>query len=175
LDQEKQAGGSVEELTRPDRRQENGFRPSGLFSLQHGAFSMKHRLFSVLFALFTLLTLSAALPVHAQGLSAAPPVHAQGGFVDKPGSAMAGVITVVEAKKLRDDTYVQLQGVIVRALGDEKYMFRDSSGEIVVEIDDDVWRGVTVSPDDGVEIRGEIDKDILGISVEIEVEAIKKL
>jgi uncharacterized protein (TIGR00156 family) len=107
---------------------------------------------------------------------AALPACAQGGFVDNAGrSAVSGATTVEEAKKLRDDTPIQLQGQIVRALGDEKYVFRDSSGEIVVEIDDDAWRGVTIGPDDRVEIRGEIDKDIPGFPVEIEVDAVKKL
>jgi uncharacterized protein (TIGR00156 family) len=121
---------------------------------------MKLRLFSAAFALI-----------------AALPVYAQGGFVDNTGRAAtaAGILSVEEAKKLRDDAPVQLQGNIVRALGDEKYVFRDEGGEIVVEIDDDVWRGVTVGPDDRVEIRGEIDKDFPGFPVEIEVDAVKKL
>ena len=120
---------------------------------------MKLRLFSAVFALL-----------------AALPACAQGGFVDNTGrSARSGALTVEEAKRLRDDSPVQLQGKIVRALGDEKYVFRDASGEIVVEIDDDVWRGVTVGPDDRVEIRGEIDKDFPGFPVEVEVDAVKKL
>ncbi|MDR2112406.1 MAG: NirD/YgiW/YdeI family stress tolerance protein [Candidatus Accumulibacter sp.] len=111
----------------------------------------------------------------ALALLAAPPVCAQGGFVDNSGrSAASAALSVEEAKKLRDDSPVQLQGNIVRALGDEKYVLRDASGEIVVEIDDDVWRGVTVGPDDKVEIRGEIDRDFPGFSVEIEVDAVKK-
>ncbi|MDR0575987.1 MAG: NirD/YgiW/YdeI family stress tolerance protein [Candidatus Accumulibacter sp.] len=120
---------------------------------------MKFRLFIIVFALFI-----------------ARPVCAQGGFVDGAGKpATGGIVTVEEAKKLRDDTPARLQGNIVRALGDEKYIFRDASGEIVVEIDDDVWRGVTVGPGDSVEIRGEVDKDFPGFPVEIEVDAIKKL
>jgi uncharacterized protein (TIGR00156 family) len=118
---------------------------------------MKLRLFSTVFA-----------------VAVALPVYAQGGFVDNA-SQSASALTVEEAKKLRDDSSVQLQGNIVRALGDEKYTFRDASGEIVVEIDNDVWRGVTVGPGDKVEIRGEIDKDFPGFPVEIEVDAIKKL
>jgi uncharacterized protein (TIGR00156 family) len=112
----------------------------------------------------------------AFALLAALPVCAQGGFVADTGrSTASGGFTVEEAKALRDDIPVQLQGNIVRALGDEKYVFRDASGEIVVEIDDDIWRGVTVSPNDRVEIRGEIDKDFPGFPVEIEVDAVKKL
>ena len=140
------------------RYRENGFAPLAFF--QHrGVIAVKLRLFSAVFALL-----------------AALPACAQGGFVDDSGrSAASGALTVEEAKERRDDSPVQLQGQIVRALGDEKYVFRDASGEIVVEIDDDVWRGITVGPGDEVEIRGEIDKDFPGFPVEIEVDAVKKL
>jgi uncharacterized protein (TIGR00156 family) len=106
------------------------------------------------------------------------PAGAQGGFVDDAGRSSAsasGTIAVEEAKKLRDDSPVQLQGNIVRSLGDEKYVLRDASGEIIVEIDDDVWRGVTVGVDDKVEIRGEVDRDFPGFPVEIEVDVIRKM
>ncbi|MDR0735289.1 MAG: NirD/YgiW/YdeI family stress tolerance protein [Zoogloeaceae bacterium] len=97
---------------------------------------------------------------------------AQGGFVGP--SATSEAKTIVEAKDLPDDARVTLQGNIVRALGDEKYLFRDKTGEIVVEIDDEIWRGQTVEPRDAVEIRGEIDRD-WGFSVEIEADTLKKL
>jgi uncharacterized protein (TIGR00156 family) len=113
--------------------------------------------------------------VGAFALLAALPAHAWAGFVDETGKAPGGVVTVADARGLRDDTPVQIQGRIVRALGDEKYLFRDAGGEIIVEIDDEVWRGVTVGADDTVEIRGEIDRDFPGFPVEIEVDAIQKL
>jgi uncharacterized protein (TIGR00156 family) len=97
---------------------------------------------------------------------------AQGGFVGP--SAAPEATTIAEARSLPDDAQVALRGNIVRALGDEKYLFRDKSGEIVVEIDDELWRGQTVAPTDSVEIRGEIDRD-WGISVEIEADQIRKL
>jgi uncharacterized protein (TIGR00156 family) len=108
-------------------------------------------------------------------LCLALPVHAQGGFVDTPGESAAPRLTAIEdARKLRDDTPVQLQGQIVSALGNEKYLFRDASGEIIVEIDDDVWRGLTVGPGDRIEIRGEVDKDFPGFAAEIEVRSLQK-
>jgi uncharacterized protein (TIGR00156 family) len=107
----------------------------------------------------------------ALALLAALPVHAQGGFIDDTEES-AKIVTIEYAQTLPDDASVQLQGSIVRALGDEKYLFRDPSGEIVVEIDDDVWRGVTVRPSDWVEIRGEVDKEE-GSSAKIEVGAIR--
>jgi uncharacterized protein (TIGR00156 family) len=105
-------------------------------------------------------------------MSCAAAAFAQGGFVGPSATSEAG--TVAEARSLPDDARVALRGNIVRGLGDEKYLFRDKSGEIVVEIDDELWRGQTVAPTDSVEIRGEIDRD-WGISVEIEADQIRKL
>ncbi len=82
---------------------------------------------------------------------------AQGGF-QGPTTASA---TVAEALKMSDDTPVVLRGKIEKSLGDEKYQFNDGTGVIVVEIDDDEWNGVTVKPENTVELRGEIDKDMM--------------
>ena len=84
-----------------------------------------------------------------------------------------GVITVEEAKNMNDDAYVILQGYITDRNGDEKYVFQDKTGSITVEIDDDDWDGVDVSPADLVEIQGEIDKG--WTAVEIDVDTISKV
>lgn len=93
---------------------------------------------------------------------------AQGGFSGPTISA----ISVAEAKKLSDDTPVVLVGKIEKNLGSDKYSFRDKTGDITIEIDDDEWNGLTVGPNDTVEIRGEIDKDFT--SIEVDVDAIVK-
>lgn len=81
------------------------------------------------------------------------------------GAALAGFkgptsvekATVAQAKEMKDDTHVILQGYIESSLGDEDYMFKDETGTIRVEIDHDVWRGLDVTPNDKVEIQGEVD------------------
>jgi uncharacterized protein (TIGR00156 family) len=118
--------------------------------------------------------LALALPLSAAAQAPAAMPAAPGGFVEPPAQAAAGANTVANAKSMRDDSPVRLQGHIIRSLGGEKYIFRDSTGEIVVEIDHDDWRGVTVTPDDKVEISGEIDRDFMH-STEIEVDSVKKL
>ena len=55
----------------------------------------------------------------------------------------------------------------------DRYTFRDESGTVVVEIDHKRWNGVTVGPQDTVEIQGEVDKD--WNSVEIDVKQIRKI
>lgn len=69
--------------------------------------------------------------------------------------------TVADALKLPDDTPVVLKGKIEKSLGNEKYQFNDGTGVIVVEIDNEDWRGVTVTPENTIEIKGEIDKEML--------------
>ncbi|MGL5238942.1 MAG: NirD/YgiW/YdeI family stress tolerance protein [Plesiomonas shigelloides] len=71
-------------------------------------------------------------------------------------------VTVSEVKKysvMQDDTPVVLIGRITGAIGGEHYAFKDSTGEITVEIDHEDWRGVNVSPQNKVKIYGEVDKD----------------
>jgi uncharacterized protein (TIGR00156 family) len=82
-------------------------------------------------------------------------------------------VSVQEAKSFRDDTPVLLRGNILRYLGDEKYMFADDSGSIIVEIDDRLWRDIFVSENDLIEISGEVDRDFN--RVEIEANSIKKV
>ena len=104
---------------------------------------------------------------------ASPVGSAPEGFTG-PGSAVSPPVTSArEAKSMRDDTRVVMRGHIVQQLGKDKYLFKDASGTIQVEIDDDKWRGLSVTPDDIVEIRGEIDADWKG--VEVDVDSIVKL
>lgn len=94
---------------------------------------------------------------------------ANAGFTGPNGTA---VMTVEQAKKMPDDSNVVLRGNIEKALGDEKYVFKDETGSIVVEIDDDDWGGQNVSPEDKVEIRGEVDTHMMK-PTDIDVDSIK--
>ena len=85
----------------------------------------------------------------------------------------AGVTTVADALKAKDDTLVVLTGHIEKETAKEKYQFRDSTGGIIVEIDNDDWKGLTVTPADTVTIYGEVDKEIMH-SPEIDVDRIEK-
>ena len=93
-----------------------------------------------------------------------------GGFT---GPSQAAV-SVAEALKLSDDTPVVLEGTIEQSLGDEKYMFKDASGSVIVEIDDEDWRGITVTPKDTVIINGEVDKDMFKTKIDADSISIKK-
>ena len=92
-----------------------------------------------------------------------------------PTNSAAKLTTVKQAKTMADDTYVTLRGKIVNHIKKDKYLFQDSTDSIVVEIDNDLWYGVTIAPTDTVEIIGEIDKDGPWGKVDIDVKNIKKI
>ncbi len=85
------------------------------------------------------------------------PASVRGGF-QGPGLT---VMTVSEALKLNDDAPVKLSGKIEKSLGNEKYLFKDATGSITIEIDDEDWNGVNATPETEIIITGEIDKDML--------------
>ena len=87
---------------------------------------------------------------------------AHGGFT--------GPVTVSnteQAKTLKDDAPVTLRGQLERHLGGDHYLFRDSTGTIQVEIDQRRWNGQSVSPQDTVEISGEVDKDWSSSTIDV--------
>lgn len=94
----------------------------------------------------------------------------QAGGFQGPGLAPS---SVAEALKLNDDTPVVLVGQIEKSLGDEKYLFKDASGSVTVEIDNEDWRGVTVTPKDTIVIQGEIDKDFFKTEIDVDSVALK--
>ncbi len=116
-------------------------------------------------ALLTALTIASCIALNTEGF--AKPKN--GGFT----GPSVEVITVEQAKGMKDDTFVILQGNIKQNIGKELYVFTDASGSINIEIDDDDWNGVFVGPDDLVEIRGEVDKGLT--KIEIDVDQIKKI
>lgn len=94
----------------------------------------------------------------------------QNGGFNGPNSSAT---TIENAKKLNDDAPVTLRGNITERVSDELYLFKDASGTINVDIDDKRWNGVTITPQDVVEIQGEVDKGRHG--VEIDVKRINKV
>ncbi|MDR0953449.1 MAG: NirD/YgiW/YdeI family stress tolerance protein [Elusimicrobiota bacterium] len=119
---------------------------------------MKKTIKTTSLAIATALMLGANL--FAQGF---PPQSTQGGFQ----GPTINSTTVADAKKLRDDTAVILIGKIEKSLGNEKYFFSDNTGSIIVEIDNEDWGGLTITPQDTIEIHGEIDKDLLSIEIDV--------
>lgn len=76
-------------------------------------------------------------------------------------------VTAAEAANLPDDTRVRVEGRIVRSLGDEEYEFRDDTGTMRVEIDDDDWDG-QMDPNRRVVLIGELDQDANDVELEVD-------
>ena len=123
-------------------------------------------------AMVAVMALCSAPVLAAQqgGFSGPTATQSQGGgFVGPNGSNT----TVESAKSMRDDAWVTLRGNIVERIYDDLYLFKDATGTVNVDIDHKRWNGVTVTPQDLVEIQGEVDKD--WNSVEIDVKQITKV
>ena len=84
-----------------------------------------------------------------------------------------GVTRVSALRSVPDDSYVTLEGYIERQVRHEHYIFRDASGRIEVEIDNDVWRGLNVTPRDKGRLEAEIDQDWHG--TEVDVKAVTRI
>lgn len=122
-------------------------------------------------ALVAVLTLCSAPAFAANpGGFTGPGASSQSGGFTGPNGSKA---TVESAKSLRDDAWVTLRGNIVERISDDTYLFKDSTGTINIDINHKRWNGVTVGPQDTVEIQGEVDKD--WNSVEIDVKEIRKV
>jgi len=66
-------------------------------------------------------------------------------------------VTVSAARNLPHDSWVALTGNIINMLpGGRQYTFRDSTGDIAVDIGPKEWRGLSVDVTDRVEIYGEL-------------------
>ncbi len=124
----------------------------------------------LLFALiFCCLMYSASVMAASGG---APAAAGQGGYTGPSTTGGGytgpgiGLKSVEEAKKLADDAYVIVRGQLVQHVGKDKYLLRDASGSIEVEIDRDKWGGQEVGPQDMVEIHGEVDKDIMSVKID---------
>lgn len=119
-------------------------------------------------------TLLSAVAVSAVALTSAvfaDSKNSTGGFTG-PGTETT-VVSIQEAKGMKDDTVVVLQGNIQKKIGDELYLFSDGKDTVAIEIEDDDWNGLNIGPDDVVEITGEVDKG--WTSIEIDVDQIKKV
>jgi uncharacterized protein (TIGR00156 family) len=121
-------------------------------------------------ALCAALFLLAAASLWAQdGAGGTNPTSFPAGGFTGPGPA---TVTISDTRRLRDDSFVTLQGKIERALGDEKYLFSDGTGQIYLEIEQKVWQGLSVGPEDTVIISGELDKGWR--TNKVEVQSIRK-
>lgn len=85
------------------------------------------------------------------------------------GPGVQAITTVAAAQEAVDDANVVLQGHIVKKLGDEKYEFKDASGVITVEIDDEDLPPVAFDDKTKVRLTGEVDKDMMTREIDVDL------
>lgn len=71
--------------------------------------------------------------------------------------AEKNVVTIAQAKKLADETGVTLKGTIVKHISGDDFELKDSTGTIVLDVDDDQWKPMKLKAGDKVRVVGEID------------------
>ncbi|MBO4683108.1 MAG: NirD/YgiW/YdeI family stress tolerance protein [Alphaproteobacteria bacterium] len=89
-------------------------------------------------------------------------------------NTMTEVMTVEQVRGLADNSPVIIRGYLLRQNGENSYVFQDSTGTINLEVEDSDWGGLTVSPNEYIEVWGEVDRNGMSM-VEVDVSAMKKL
>ncbi|MCK5829273.1 MAG: NirD/YgiW/YdeI family stress tolerance protein [Methylococcales bacterium] len=80
--------------------------------------------------------------------------------------ATSSLTTVKSIGSMKDDDKITLEGFIIKETRSEHYTFKDSTGEIEVEIDNKDFRGLKVTPKTKIRIVGEVDKDWTSTTVD---------
>ena len=111
-----------------------------------------------------LILLSVSAAAHAQhGGFTGPQVFGQhpavfAGHQGFMGSSMPLTVAQV-AQTFPNKTTAILRGYIVQQVGSDRYVFRDSSGDMIIKIKNDRWWGLSVGPNDLIEIGGELKRE----------------
>ncbi|CAI8822807.1 MULTISPECIES: NirD/YgiW/YdeI family stress tolerance protein [Pseudomonas] len=85
------------------------------------------------------------------------------------GPGAQSVTTVAAANDAADDTPVVLQGYVVKKVNnDDKYEFKDTTGTITVEIDDEDLPPVAFNDKTKVKLSGEVEKHLMSREVDVD-------
>jgi uncharacterized protein (TIGR00156 family) len=112
------------------------------------------------------IVMSKLLPIIAAAAVALTGNLASAQFVSANPTSVTTVKKVLQTG--RDDQLVVLEGRITEQFGRKKYFFADKTGTIVAEIDDQVFAGRKVTPQNRLRVQAEVDKD-RGQDAEIDV------
>ncbi|WP_342649973.1 NirD/YgiW/YdeI family stress tolerance protein [Pseudomonas sp. REB1044] len=85
-----------------------------------------------------------------------------------PGAQL--ITTVAAAKEAADDTPVVLQGYITKKVNnDDKYEFKDNTGTITVEIDNEDLPVTPFNEKTKVKLTGEVEKHLMSREVDVDI------
>ena len=117
----------------------------------------------LLSVLTTLMLFSGTSFADFQGPSSYP---AGQGF--QGGVANANTVsTIKDVMNMYDDQIATVKGNIKSRISDDKYLFKDATGEMVVEIDYKYWAGIQVTEKDTLELTGKVDRDYSGVTLDV--------
>ena len=83
------------------------------------------------------------------------------------GSLNCSVVPIKDVMNMYDDQITSIRGNIVNRISDDKYLFRDKSGEMVVEIDYKYWNGIQADEKTVLELTGKVDKDYNSVTLDV--------
>ncbi len=92
----------------------------------------------------------------------------QQGFFGPSKNASSTVQDILQSNNFLNDQHVTLTGNITSSLGGELYQFKDKTGTITVDIDEDKWYGLKVTPQSKVTIYGEVEKEYNGVKIDVD-------
>ncbi|MDO7912046.1 NirD/YgiW/YdeI family stress tolerance protein [Pseudomonas sp. 22-AL-CL-001] len=85
------------------------------------------------------------------------------------GPGAQSVTSVAAAKEAADDTPVVLQGFVTKKINnDDKYEFKDNTGTITVEIDDEDLPATPFNDKTKVKLTGEVEKHLVNREVDVD-------
>ena len=79
-----------------------------------------------------------------------------------------GSMDIADALAAPDDTKVVVTGEVVQQIAGERFLLRDHSGSVTVEIDDDLLGEVKLAPSSRLRIYGEVERSSDLVVVEAE-------
>ncbi|WP_412460948.1 YgiW/YdeI family stress tolerance OB fold protein [Pseudomonas sp. SC11] len=86
------------------------------------------------------------------------------------GPGAQSITTVAAAKEAADDTPVVLQGYITKKVNnDDKYEFKDNTGTITVEIDNEDLPVTPFNEKTKVKLTGEVEKHLMSREVDVDI------
>jgi len=83
------------------------------------------------------------------------------------GGVNYSVSSIKDVMGMYDDQIAVIQGNIVQRLSDDKFLFRDKTGEMVVEIDYKYWGGLQVDEKNILELTGKVDRDYNSVTLDV--------
>lgn len=90
------------------------------------------------------------------------------------GDTAGKMTTIAQTKSMHDDSRVVLEGYIVAQIDDDDFTFKDNTGTIRIDVEDQAWNGLNVTKNDKIRIHGKLDKEFTNSSIEVyQIELVK--